>query len=82
MISDKRAHGEHRQAGREQQTAPEQVGQRAGGQEESGERQRVGVDRPLKIGKRRVERLLNVRQRDVHDRQVEQEHEDAGADSG
>ena len=60
--------------------APEAVGERAGRQLERGERERVGVDHPLQVGQRGVQRLLDVRQRDVHDRDVEQEHEGADGD--
>ena len=48
----------------------------AGGEHARRERQRVGVDHPLQLGERRVERALDRRQRDVHDRDVEQQHED------
>ena len=73
----KRAGREDHDPDREQQPPPVQVGERAGGEQERGERQRVGVDHPLQIGQRRAERLLDVGQRDVHDRDVEQQHEHA-----
>ena len=64
----------------EHASAAGEVGDRAGGQQQGGERQRVGVDHPLQVGEGRVERALDLRQRHVHDRDVEQQHEDAGAD--
>src|ERR1041385_6525001 len=48
--------------------------------QKGGQRQRVGVDDPLEVRQAGAERLLNVWERDVHDRDVEQEHEDAGAE--
>ena len=68
--------GEHHEAGREHQPAPEQVGERSGRQQEGGERQRVGVDDPLQVGEGGVQFALDRGQRDVHDGDVEQQHED------
>ena len=45
----------------EEPPAAEEVGQRAGGQDARGERERVGVDDPLQVGERGVERLLDRR---------------------
>ena len=56
------------------------VAHHAGGQQEGGERQRVGVHHPLQVGEARVQRPLDVGQRHVHDRDVEQEHEGGRAD--
>ena len=51
-----------------------------GRQDARRERERVGVDHPLQLGERRVQRPLDRGQRDVHDRDVEQQHEDRDAD--
>ena len=72
--------GEDDDADREHDPAAEPVGDRAGREQQRGERQRVGVDDPLQVGEAGAQRLLDVGERDVHDRDVEQEHEDAGAD--
>ena len=50
------------------------------GQDARRERERVGVDHPLQVGERGVERPLDRGQGDVHDRDVEQEHERGDAD--
>jgi len=71
---------ENDQPGDEHQPPPEAVGERAGGQQEGGERQRVGVDDPLQVGEARVQRALDVRKRDVDDGDVEQQHEDRHRD--
>ena len=68
------------QADDEDAPAADAVGERAGGQQQRGERQRVGVDHPLQVGEVRVQVALDRRQRDVHDRDVEQEHEGRRAD--
>ena len=64
----------------EQPPPAEAVGERAHGQGEGGERQRVGVDHPLQPGEVGVELLLDVGQRDVDDGDVEQQHERRQAD--
>ena len=51
-----------------------------GGEQEGGQRQRVGVDHPLEIREGRVQRALDVGQGHVDHRDVEQQHEDGGAD--
>ena len=53
----------------------DQVGHRAGRQQERRERECVGVDDPLEIGEARAEIALDRGQRDVDDRHVEQQHE-------
>ena len=55
--------------------APEPVAERAGGEQEGGEGQRVGVDDPLQAREAGVEVALDVGQGDVDDRDVEQQHE-------
>jgi hypothetical protein len=48
-------------------------------QDQRGERQHVGIDRPLQIRRARIERPLDRRQGDVHDRVVEHDHEEREA---
>ena len=67
-------------ADEEEEPAAVAVGERAGGQDQRCERERVGVDHPLQPGQARVQVALDVRQRDVDDRDVEQEHERRRAD--
>ena len=66
---------EHDETGGEYGTASEPVGQRAGGQDDGSERQRVGVDHPLEV----VEACVQVpgyrRQCRVHHGDIEQQHE-------
>ena len=68
------------QADEVHQPAAVHVREAARGQQERRQGQRVGVDDPLQVGEARVQRALDVRQRDVHDRDVEQQHERAEAD--
>ena len=49
-------------------------------QQEPGERHEVGVDHPREAGLREVEVVLDLRQRDVHDRRVERVHQHREAD--
>ena len=78
--AEQRGGREEDQPDREDHPAPEHVGERAGGQQQRGQRQRVGVDHPLQVGEARVQARLDPRQRDVHDRDVEQQHEGRDAD--
>ena len=48
--AEERGEGEDPEADREDAAAPEPVAERAGGQQEGGEHQRVGVDDPLQAG--------------------------------
>jgi len=77
-----RRNGEDAQADEEEAAAPEAVGERAGRQHDGGERERVGVDHPLQPGQARVEVGRDVRERRVHDRDVEHEHRCGRADHG
>ena len=63
------------QPDREHQLAAQQVRQRPRRQQQRRERQRVGVDHPLDVREARVQVRGDLRQRDVHDRDVEQQHE-------
>ena len=66
---------EQRQAEHEHPPAPEQVGEPAAEQQEPAERECVGVDDPREVGAREVESAPDRRQRDVHDRGVDHDHE-------
>jgi hypothetical protein len=70
-----RGGGEQRHAGDEHLAAAEQVGGAAAEEQEAAEGQRVGVDDPLQVVLGEVQRVLDRRQRDVHDRRVEDDHE-------
>ena len=59
---------------------PKQVRQRPGGEQHRRQHQRVGVHDPLEVGEAGVELALDVRQRDVHHRDVQQQHERGEAD--
>ncbi len=52
-----------------------EVGRAAAEEEEAAEDQRVGADHPLEVLLREPEVELDRRQRDVHDRDVEHDHE-------
>ena len=55
----------------------EQVGELAAGEHERAEGQRVAGDDPLELGHLEIERVLDRRQRHVHDGVVEHDHEEA-----
>ena len=75
-----RGQREHRGADEEHAPAAEQVGRAAAEHQEAGERQRVGVDHPLQAGGREMQPGAHRRQRDVDDRDVEDDHELREAD--
>ena len=66
---------EDRHAGDEHRPATEEVGEAPAEQQEAAEREAVADDHPLQIGLAGAEVGLDRRQRDVHDRQVEDDHE-------
>ena len=68
------------QAGHEEPPAAEQVGQPAAEQEHAAEEDRVGGDHPLQALLAEVQVVLDRRQRDVHDRDIEHDHELGGDD--
>ena len=78
--AQQRARGEQRQAGDEEPSAPEQIGDPAAEQQRPAEENRVGGDHPLQVRLREAEIRLDRRQRDVHDRDVENDHELGGDD--
>ena len=53
---------------------PDRVGQPAAEREQRGQREQVGVDRPLHAGAREAEFRLDLRCRDRHDRLVDERH--------
>jgi hypothetical protein len=75
-----RAEREEGQAGEEDPLATEQVGHAAAEQQESAEGDRVGGDHPLHALLGDAQVLLDRRDRDVHDRDVEDGHEERRAD--
>ena len=71
--AQQRAGGEQLQADDEDASAPEQVGDACGRHEKRGEHDVVGVQDPRQRRDRRaVERARDVRERDVHDRRVDE----------
>ena len=58
------------------------VGNPAAQQQQRTERQRVGGDHPLPIGVRDAQRFLRLRQRDVHDGRVQDDHQLGDRDDG
>ena len=73
--AEERRSAEDEDADHEHQPASEAVGQSTGREDQGSERQRVRVDDPLESGQASAEATLDARQRHVHDRDVEQEHE-------
>jgi hypothetical protein len=77
---EQRGGREDEHAGDEQPAPADEVGGAAAEQQEPAEHQRVGVDHPLQVRRRELEVVLDRRQRDVHDRGVEDDHELREAD--
>ena len=73
---------EHGQAGQVDPPAAVQVGQRAQPHQQGGQGHRVAVDHPLQGRERGVQVNGHVRQCDVDDGHVHQQHESAEADRG
>ena len=73
--ADQRGQGEQQDAGHEDAPAAVDVAQPAAEQQQAAEGERVGGDDPLEPGPAEAEGLLDVRQRHVHDRRVEDDHE-------
>ena len=71
----RRAEREDRKSHQEHALAPESVAQRGAGQQQDGERQGVGVHRPLEPLQRGAEVVLDHRQRGGHDQVVQRDHE-------
>ena len=75
QAADQRGGGEQQQPEDEHAPAAEEVGGAAAEQQEARERQRVGVDDPLQVDRREAQVGADRRQRDVHDGDVEDDHE-------
>ncbi|HST41229.1 MAG TPA: hypothetical protein VLK58_17060 [Conexibacter sp.] len=73
---------EQRERAGEQAPAAEQVAEPAAEQQQPAERDRVGVDDPGERGVGEAERVADLRQRDVHDRDVERDDELRRRDDG
>ena len=78
--AQQRGGGEQHEADEEDLLPPGQVAGPAAEEEEAAEQQCVRIHDPLQVGVRHVEVLLDRRQRDVHDRRVEDDHELGEAD--
>ena len=74
-----RGSGEERDADQEQPPVPEEVAEPAAEQEKAAEGQQVGVHDPRERLLREAEIVPDRRQRDVHDRAVEDDHDVAQA---
>src|SRR6266516_405334 len=72
---EERGSGEHDQSDDEDPSPPDQVGDASAEQEEAAEEERVGAHDPLEILLREPEVALDGRKGDVHDRDVEHDHE-------
>jgi hypothetical protein len=73
---------EQREAGEEHAAAPEQVARAPAEQQQATEGKRVGVDDPLQPVSREPEVGLDRGQCDVHDRDVEDDHELGDGEDG
>ncbi len=73
--AQRRGGDEHREAGQEDVAASDQIPEPAGKEEQAAEGDQVGVDHPREIRLRESEIALDRRQRDVHDRHVEDDHQ-------
>ena len=80
--AEQRPDREDEDAGDEDAAAAEDVAEPAAEQQQAAEGQRVGGDDPLEAAAAEAERLLDVRQRDVHDRRVEHDHQLRRRDDG
>ena len=69
------ASAEHAEAGEQHALATEAVREAAGGEQQGGEHEVVGVDDPLQLAVGRVQLTHQRRQRDVDDRRVEVDRE-------
>ena len=77
---EQRRDGEDDEAEEEEPLAAEEVAGAAAEQQEAAEHERVGVHDPLQVRLAEAEIVLDRRQRDVHDRRVEDDHELREAD--
>ena len=82
QAAEQRREREDGDADQEHATAAEEVGGAPAEQQEAAEGDGVGRQHPLQVLRREVEVGLDRRQRDVDDRDVEDGHEEGGADNG
>ena len=68
------------EADQEDSPLADQVAEPAGEQQQAAERDQVGVDDPGEVALGEAEVVLDRRQRDVHDRRVEDDHQHARAE--
>jgi hypothetical protein len=80
--AEQRGEGEQQDAGHEDPAAPEDVTCAAAQKQQAAEGERVGADDPCEVGGAELESVLNVWQRDVHNRRVQYHHELADGDDG
>ena len=78
--ADQRGGREQHQPGDEHAASAEQVTGAAAEQQQPAESECIGVDHPLQAGPGEPERMLDVRQRHVHDRRVQHHHQLGGRD--
>jgi hypothetical protein len=78
--AEERGGGEERQARHEDVPAAQEVAESPGKQQQAAERDQVGVDRPRQARIREPEVVLDIRQGDVHDGHVEDDHQHARAE--
>jgi hypothetical protein len=75
QAGDERCDAEEDEAADEQATSPEKIGGTTAEQKEASEEQRVGADYPLEVLLGEAQVRLDRRQGDVHDRDVQDDHE-------
>ena len=78
--AQQRGDGEDGETGEEDPLAPDEVAEPAGQQQQAAERDQERVDHPGQVALAEVELTLDRRQRDVHDRHVEHDHQLGQAD--
>jgi hypothetical protein len=69
--------GEDPEADQEDAPLPDQVADATGKQQQSAERDQVSVHDPREVALREAEVLLDRRQRDIHDRGIDHDHQHA-----
>jgi hypothetical protein len=77
--AQQRSQREQRKADQEQASMSVQVAETAAEQQKSAGSQQIGVDHPGQRARGKPEVLANRRQRDVHDRDIEHDHQHAEA---
>ena len=75
QAGEERREGEDDEAAQEDPSAPEEVSRPASEEQESSEEERVRADHPLQVLLREPEIDLDRRQRDIHDGDVQDDHE-------